>query len=120
MALSDSDNADQIDPGGLPSGIRSNLGHVHTYRSAMLELNTHISTQTSWLRSLFRATNYHASKPACEHHLFAETMAISQYYAMVCSSAEVISFQLIIREKFEKSKCCMSVGGLHIILTMSL
>ena len=27
-ALSDSDNADQVDPGGLPSGMRSFLGHI--------------------------------------------------------------------------------------------
>ena len=30
MASSDSDNADRIDAGRLPSGMRSFQGHVHT------------------------------------------------------------------------------------------
>ena len=39
MALSDLDNAVRVDPRDLPSGMRSFLGHVHTYRSAALKLN---------------------------------------------------------------------------------
>ena len=38
-ALGDSVNADRVDPGGLPSGKRSFLGHVHMYRSAALKQN---------------------------------------------------------------------------------
>ena len=36
-ASSDSDNADPVDTGRLPSGRRSFLGHVHTYESASLK-----------------------------------------------------------------------------------
>ena len=38
-ALSDSDNADRVDPGCLPSGMSSFLGHMHAYRSASLKHN---------------------------------------------------------------------------------
>ena len=39
MASSNSDKADRVDPGSLPSGMRSFLGHVHTQGSAMLKQN---------------------------------------------------------------------------------
>ena len=34
-ASSDSDNADRIDLGSLPSGMRAFLGHVHTYTKVL-------------------------------------------------------------------------------------
>ena len=37
MALSNSNNADRVDPGSLPSGIRSFLGHVHIYERCCTE-----------------------------------------------------------------------------------
>ena len=43
MASSDSDNADHIYPGGFSSSVMSFLGHVHTYRSAVLKLNTDLA-----------------------------------------------------------------------------
>ena len=58
MALSDSDNADRVDPGHLPIGMRSFLGHVHTYQSASLKQNMdlayYLSNQS--VRSLFSST----------------------------------------------------------------
>ena len=43
---SDSDNVDRVDPGSLPSGMRSFLGHVYTYGSVALKQNTQIIGQT--------------------------------------------------------------------------
>ena len=40
---SDSDNAARLDPGRLPSGMRSFLGHVHIYGSALLKQNTDLT-----------------------------------------------------------------------------
>ena len=37
MASSDLDNADLVDPGSLPSGMRSFLGHVHIRGNAVLK-----------------------------------------------------------------------------------
>ena len=42
-ALSDLGNADQVDPGHFPSGMRSFLGHMHTYGSASLKQNTDLT-----------------------------------------------------------------------------
>ena len=43
MASSESHNADRVDPGRLPSGMTSFLGHVHTYGSASLKQNTDLA-----------------------------------------------------------------------------
>ena len=42
-ALSDSDNADQVDPGRLPSGMSAFLGHVRAYGSASLKQNADLA-----------------------------------------------------------------------------
>ena len=58
-ALSDLDNADRVDPGSLPSGMKSILGHVHTYQSAVVKMNMDLAYYTSLLKSLpvFMATD---------------------------------------------------------------
>ena len=43
MALSDSGNADRVDPAHLRSGKRSFLGHVNTYGSAPLKQTTDLA-----------------------------------------------------------------------------
>ena len=41
--MSNLDNINEVDPGSLPSGVRSFLGHMHTYRSAALKQNTNLA-----------------------------------------------------------------------------
>ena len=43
MAIEDSGNADRVDPGCLPSGMSSFLGHVQAYGSASPKQNTDLA-----------------------------------------------------------------------------
>ena len=90
-ASSDSGNADPVGPGSLPSGLRTllGLGHVHTYGSSALKQNTDLAYYRR--RKGFRLRQ-HASKSIRSKMgvRLAETMEISRYRTMVCSSVAYV------------------------------
>ena len=74
-ASNNSDNADQVDPGCLPSGMRSFLGHVHTYNteaehsssqsqsSRLVHYSGSWGSSTSWICQLLISIVARAEEP---------------------------------------------------------
>ena len=131
LASVNSDNADGVDPGDLPSGTRSFLGGAHTevVRSRRIRI-WHIITRTSRFRSLFRATTStkeklqtlvatQANKSTQIGCSFTETMAISRYRTMICWSVEEITSRLLVKIKMFFT-VRVGVAGMRTTWTMSL